>query len=167
MKKLLSFLLALMMGLPLLIGTVSFPAAAAEGMVGQVSKQNELIKTAKALDKMPRTFDAVIKLPAAYKGRAGVILGNYMGGATTCISFEINDNGIPRLYYQDGSTVYNHLFTQVDIRSDGEPVRLTLVQDPTAKTVTCYLNGEAKQTVAASSLPDEILPTNPMVLGGD
>lgn len=168
MKKFLSSLLALMMILSMFVSTAGLNVSAAGGMIGQVSKMGERIQTAKPFDKMPRTFEAVIKLPADYKGRAGVIIGNYKNASTTAISFEINDGGIPRLYYQQDKATFNHVFSQVDIRSNDEPVRLTLVQDPASKTITCYINGEAKQTLnAAANLPDELLPTNAQVVGGD
>ena len=135
--------------------------------IGLVSKVNQLVKTAAPLKEMPRTFEAIVKLPTTYAERAGVIVGNYAGG-DACISFEISAGGLPRLYYQDeAKTVYNHVFNEVDMRSD-KPLRLTLVQDPAAKTITCYINGEAKQTLpCAANFPDEIVPSQEQMIGGD
>ncbi len=137
-------------------------------MTGLVSEANKPVKTAAPLDAMPRTFEAIIKLPTSYNDRAGVIVGNYAGG-DACISFEINAGGQPRLYYQDeAKTVYNHVFNEVDIRSDDKPVFLALVQDPAAKTITCYVDGEAKQTLnCADGMPDEIIPVQEQMIGGD
>ncbi|MBR3998323.1 MAG: hypothetical protein IKI93_08270, partial [Clostridia bacterium] len=135
---------------------------------GLISEVNNTIKTAAPLDVTPRTFDALVKLPTSFADRAGVIIGNYTDGGTSAISFEIQAGGVPRLYYQEGSTTWNHLFNEVDMRSDLSPVRLTLVQDPAANTITCYINGEAKQTVAcADGLPAEIIPTQEQMIGGD
>lgn len=135
---------------------------------GLVSATNKPVKTAAPLNVMPRTFDALVKLPTSFAERAGVIVGNYTDGSTSAISFEIQAGGIPRLYYQEGSTTWNHLFNEVDMRSDDAPVRLTLVQDPAAKTITCYINGEAKQTLpCADGLPEEIIPAQEQMIGGD
>ena len=136
-------------------------------MTGLVSEANKPVKAASPLSAMPRTFDAIVKLPTTFADRAGVIIGNYTDGSTSAISFEIQAGGIPRLYYQEGSTTWNHLFNEVDMRSD-VPLRLTLVQDPAAKTITCYINGEAKQTLnCADGLPDEIITAQEQMIGGD
>ena len=162
-KRALSFILALTMIAALAV--VGIGAVSIEPGLQPTSAHTNM--TAAPFDEMPRTFDAVIHLPTTYADRAGVIVGNYWGG-DACISFEINAGGLPRLYYQDeAKTVYNHVFNEVDIRSD-KPVRLTLVQDPAAKTITCYVNGEAKQTLnCAAGLPDEIIPTQAQMIGGD
>ncbi len=137
-------------------------------MTGLVSEPTKLVKMSSALDKTPRTFEALVKLPTSYADRAGVIVGNY-GGRNACISFEVSAGGQPRLYYQDdAAAVYNHVFADVDMRSDDKPVLLTLVQDPAAGTITCYINGEAKQTMdCAANLPEDVIPTQEQMIGGD
>lgn len=154
----------------LMLTTVLFMAAAGIGLSaadpGARFSGGQQHILAAPFDKMPRTFDAVIQLPTSYADRGGVILGNY-GAGTVCINFELYGSGQPRLYYTDeAGTVYNYVFGDVDVRSDDAPVRLTMVNDPDAGTITCYLNGEAKQTIDAPELPD-IIPEQAYSLGGD
>lgn len=121
----------------------------------------------KPLDFMPRTLDAEIFIPKSYNDRAGVIMGSYGSGAD-CISFEIYSNGAPRLYYTDKmGNVYNYIFSNVDVRSENGPVRLSIVQDPFTSKITCYIDGVEKQTLDASNLPNEILLSRTQMIGGD
>ncbi len=166
-KRLVSLLVLIAMVFTMtVIGTTGVSAAD----VNSVEFTPATHALAATFDKMPHTFEAVIELPTSYTERPGVIIGNY-GAAADCISFELSAGGLPRLYYQEPttaeySTVYNYVFNEVDVRSDNGPVRVTMVHDPDAATITCYLNGEAKQTLDAAGLP-EIITTMPQMLGGD
>ena len=150
-----------------IIASIDFTVVEAVHMEGLVSNPNKPIQMAKPFDKTLRTFEALLKLDPSYANRPGVIVGNYAGG-DCCISFELQTGGHPRLYYQDpAKTVYNHIFDGIDVRSD-VPVLVTLVQDPVAKTITCYVDGvEAGKMDCAADLPDEVIPEQAQMIGGD
>lgn len=155
MKRLLLILLACFLCL-----NVAF-AADGEGMTFDSS----LVCTmAQAPDRLPSTYEAWLQLDASVTGRGGVILGNY-GGDKQCVSFEISENGQPKLYFvQQNGLVRSYVFKDVDVRSE-RFVHLAIVRDAKAKTVTCYLNGKA-----AASLKDKLTtftPAVPYQLGGD
>ena len=164
MKKRIVTLALMMLFLVVLSGIVT----AAADPVGGLSADPGTAHTAAApYSKMPLTFDATFLLPTKITDRAGVLIGNYSVDGTPCISFEIYTDGQPRLYYVDDTgTAHNYVFNEADIRSDSAPVRLTITHDRTAETLTCYVNGEAKQTLSAAGLP-EIITANPYVVGGD
>ena len=134
---------------------------------GLVSDPQKPVKTARALEQMPRTFDVIVQLSPNYEERAGVIVGNY-AGSSAAISFEVQAGGLPRLYYKDeAENVYDHVFENVDMRSK-TPVRLTLVQNPASKTITCYIDGkEVGRMDCAEGFPDALIPSNEQMIGGD
>ena len=65
-----------------------------------------LYKPEKPITEIPKTFEATVCFPADTPAstRGGIILGNYPTAQN--ISFEIGDNGVPRLYI-DGADYYN------------------------------------------------------------
>ena len=68
-------------------------------------------------EKAPKTFEATIKVDKNLSGRGGVILGNY-GANTACVSFEIHENGVPRLYFVAAAgTTHDLRFDSVDVRT--------------------------------------------------
>ena len=79
--------------------------------------------------RTPRTIEAELTLPPEVTGRGGVIVGNFSAKANTAnqFSFEIYNNGQPRLYYRYGGRDYSYLF-DTDVRST-EKTRLALVID--------------------------------------
>ena len=115
---------------------------------------------------LPHTFESTLFIPKNYASRVGVILGNYGNGSS--LSFEINTNGRPRLFYT--SKVDNSdksiIFDGVDVRGD-DFVHLAITHDLENSKVYCYLNGELK---AESSLCEEYIETiagTNFVVGGD
>lgn len=139
-------------------------AAFAEGAAGMSFTSDDICVMAHAPDRLPSTFEAWLQLDAAVTGRGGVIIGNY-GGEKQCASFEIYENGQPRLYFvQQNGMVRSYIFEGIDIRGE-EFVHLAIVRDAKAKTLTCYVNGEP-----ISSLKDKLttfVPSYPYQLGGD
>ena len=119
------------------------------------------------LDGAPLTYEAVIKLPAGYSGRGGVIIGNYSNSSTKAVSFEIYENGVPRIYTitGNGKAVTNIGFSEVNVAT-GEYVHLAFTVDPVNSKVRCYLNGEFKGERDLTNYTQEALVNNLMV-GGD
>ena len=127
------------------------------------------------LDEAPLTFEAVIQLDPAYTKRAGVIAGNYYTSGywayrTVTVSFEIRANGNPCVYWNQFNAGLDpdeewFTFTNVDVRSS-EFVHLAVTIDPENGTATCYLNGEAKETLTDLEFKPQA-PTLPLKIGGD
>lgn len=139
------------------------PAFAADGE-GMTFSASTICTMVEAPDRFPNTCEAWLKLGTDVGERGGVILGNY-GGEKQCISFDVVEDGHPRLYcVQENGMLRSYVFDEVDVRT-GEYLHLAIVRDAKAKTVTCYVNGEARQT-----LKDRLttfVPATPYQLGGD
>lgn len=119
---------------------------------------------------LPSTFEATIKLPAKLSGRGGVIVGNYNGEQKAIFNMEIHENGVPRLYINAkdsaGNVVnYDIKFSKVNVAT-GFSVHLAITMDRAAGTWTCYVNGEAKQTIQ-KTVPQPFEMTEKIRLGGD
>ncbi len=109
----------------------------------------------------PYTFEAMISVPEDINGRAGVIVGNYIGGNSDQISVEIYENGRVRLFFVNNENRISIVFTP-DIRS-GKPTHIAITVDGTLATL--YINGETADTVA---LPMPIpAVTQNYTVGGD
>lgn len=132
---------------------------------GMAFTASTVYKTEGTLSSEPVTMSAWIQLPESYSERAGVVFGNYIG-SNPCVSFEIQTNGQPRFYMQNTTgTPANDTFSNVDIRSD-QWTHLVYTVDETNGIISCYLNGELKQTVTKNPF-DMSVVTNAYVLGGD
>ena len=149
-KRLVSLLVLIAMVFTMtVIGTTAVSADAVNRLIPQLKNH---ITLPNVIADMPLTFDAVVSLPTNYADRAGSISGSYVTTTEPFFNFDVYSNGQPRLMVYDANiAMFNFHFTEVDIRSDAEPVRVTITMNPAEKTVTCYINGEAKQTLA---IPD-------------
>lgn len=144
----------------------SNPHASVDNVGGMTFTTDTTYFIAKPYATVPETFEAWINLPTAYSARGGVILGNY-GAAKPCLNFEIYSNGNPRLYYVDaGGTVYNYVFTGVDVRT-GDWAHVAIVHDASAKKAMCYLNGTLKATVSGVPAFADAAIANAFGFGGD
>ncbi len=124
-------------------------------------------KVTKNFSSSPNTYEAWIKVPKDLSSskRAGVILGNYSSSTANSLSFEIHKSGNPRIYYKaKDSDAVDYIFTDVDVRT-GEWLHLAITIDRAAGTLSCYVNGELKGSVA-KALPDIKFSSAPMI-GGD
>ena len=116
------------------------------------------------------TLEASVLLPTTHASRGGIILGNYKGGNNHYFSFEIHNNGNPRISItkpNDLNNRYEFVFNKVDVRGEsGAHVAITLNQE-TGEAV-CYLNGEEKQTITLGeiTIPNGV-NNQRMVLGND
>ena len=134
---------------------------------GRTFYAGERITSVKNLSVTPNTFETRIYFPSSMDTatRGGVILGNYKDGGRNLISFEIFSKGNPRLYYVDGKGAVTDLkFTSVNVYT-GKWLHLAVVRDVTAGKAHCYVDGVLKQSLSLSV--GDILPSSPMVVGGD
>ena len=92
--------------------------------------------------EVPKTYEATFILPKSYTDRAGVVIGNYDGGASEQINIEIYTGGKPRLYYKSQGRAYTYLFS-TDVRSD---ITTNLAITIDGLVASLYLNGELKET---------------------
>lgn len=157
----------LIFSLVILVGAIcSFPIFAANVDEGMTFTAEDLYQTESPLSSLPSTFEATLKFPTNTSGRGGVILGNYLGSGSACVNFEIHEKGVPRLYIiDDNAKTYDVKFTKVNVFT-GEFVHLTIVKDSAAGTLSCYLNGELKETQTVAT-PSSVTFKNVMGLGGD
>ena len=142
---------------------VEIPAVAAKGLSFSAGTLHKLDK---ALSALPLTVEAEVYLPKTYTQRPGVIFGNYAGSGKN-FSFEIQTGGVPRLFYTDTKGKdQSILFNKVDIRT-GDWAHIAVSFDFTNKTISLYLNGELKETVACSTDMLPAITDMNFVLGGD
>ncbi len=144
----------------------SNPHAAIESSGGMTFGTEATYFVSKPFEIAPETLEAWVNVPKSYTDRGGVIMGNY-GAATPCLNFEIYSNGNPRLYYVDaGGTVYNFVFSTVDVRT-GDWAHVAIVHDAAAKKAMCYLDGELKATVSGVPAFGTASIANAFGFGGD
>ena len=108
-------------------------------------------ETKNAIASTPHTFEAWIKVDANLSDdiRPGVIAGNYKDNSTQSFSFELHKKGQPALWWYDGTNTGSKTFSDIDLRT-GEWTHLAMIVDETKGTVSCYVNGELKQTIEKS-----------------
>ena len=119
------------------------------------------------LEQAPETIEVWLNMPLYFNGRGGVMLGNYYNSATSCINLEVYTNGNPRLYYSgsDG-TAESFVFDEVDLRT-GAWTHLVLTHDEEAGTISCYINGELKQTLSDATAYGSGVIERAFAVGGD
>ncbi|MBE6560975.1 MAG: hypothetical protein E7662_07600 [Ruminococcaceae bacterium] len=172
-KKIAAVLLSVLM----ILSALAVPAAAAEDNAGMTFTADRLFSLSKSLEKPPLTFEAVIRLPEGYTGRAGVILSSYSLGAAMAsidgISLEFNSKNLELYYETPGGSFVRHKFTDVPVSSvaTGEWVHIAVVKDETAGKAHCYINGKFVQTSDTAAQPyaytvREKTP-KPLCVGGD
>ncbi len=126
------------------------------------------IQTSWALTAVPNTIEAWIKLPANLPDDTpgGVIFGNGGGDKCPVVSLEIGLRGNPVLVWTSEATHgISVCFGSVDLRI-GKWVHLAVTRDPASGNLTCYVNGEAKETVQSPNNVD-IIPDSVPHIGGD
>ena len=160
-KRVLSLIMACLMVISTFIISRPLVKVSAVENTSSVSLTAKEFYTVKnAITKQIETVEAYIYLPANYTSRAGVIVGNYAGAEVGGFAFEIYNNGVPRLFWQQSN--WNK---SVDIKFDsvnvakGEWLHVAVTRDLANKTAKCYINGELKQTVvwADNYVDDSVL----------
>ena len=96
---------------------------------------------------VPMTYEATVCFPEDYTDRGGVIFGNYVDSKTTCVNFEIHEEGAPRVYIIDNNgNRYNILFSEINVCS-GKPTHIAISGDFNTGEWKCYIDGELEQTI--------------------
>lgn len=132
---------------------------------GMTFKADEIYRVNKRYAENPNTFEAWIKVAPSVTERAGVILGNYASG-NPCVSFEVSDNGVPRLYIVEASgAVYDYKFGNAHVNT-GEWTHVAIVRDAAAAKAHCYVDGALKQTLSVNYTKEIDCGAN-LQLGGD
>ena len=142
----------------------SLTASAGAVQAGATFSAQDSFKVNKTFSPMPLTVEATVTLSSSLSGRGGVILGNY-GGTTQCLNFEVSNGGVPRLYYNSGSTLTDLKFSQVSIAKN-EAVHVAYVMDFENSQAKFFLDGELKQTLGLTNTQVETLSSK-MMIGGD
>lgn len=160
-------LLCLLCTAAMLCGVLCVPAGALSPIVYCFSPdENTMYVVERPYAKAPKTFEATIKVDKNLSGRGGVILGNY-GANTACVSLEIHEKGVPRLYFVDADgTTHDLRFDSVDVRT-GEEVDLAVVMDTENKKVHCYVDGELLQSISNTAEIEPAAYAHRMAVGGD
>ncbi len=98
--------------------------------------------TIQTLEATPHTIEATVHVPLDMTERAGVVVGNYIGGTADQLVVEIYDSGRPRMVFRNGGRSVDCVFS-ADVRSDGFSHIAITVDDTTAKL---YVEGEYVET---------------------
>lgn len=111
-------------------------------------------------ENLPLTFAATVRFEETESRRGGAILGNYVDGDAPCFNFEINDKGNPRLYLiAENGMIHDYVFKEVSVYT-GEKTNIVISVDTEEDKATCYINGEAAQTLSIGNVM-------PMTFGRD
>ena len=169
-NRVLSLALALVMIISLLPAMSAVAQETEPGMTFTASEQYQLEKSFSA---MPRTMEAWVKFDPGFTARGGCIIGNYNVGRPDFV-FEINTSGAPRLFVQFIDDAGNDVFIDVKFQNvnvcTGEYVHVALVINDvkgSVGTISCYMNGELKQTKAPQyAVPKDLTFSAPLI-GGD
>ncbi|MBO5908737.1 MAG: laminin G domain-containing protein, partial [Clostridia bacterium] len=167
-KKILALALALLMVLPCVLAlsvSAQNTALADDTDTGVSFTSTKTFTLPSSVNSAPLTMEAVLRVPKG-TGRAGVILGNYTDNVNT-VCFEIHENGQPRLYAKQGSTLID-IKLNTDIRSD-DYIHLAIVIDTVNTKVVCYVNGIEKASATDTNLADfaSYTPKYQYQIGGD
>lgn len=117
----------------------------------------------------PYTIEATVVLPQGFKGRGGIIIGNYVDYNQTFLNLEIQTNGNPRLCFVNAESQFlsnaDIIFDKVDVRT-GVPVHLAITINPALNNVIIYVDGKPAQTVKISGFY-RFNFSNGFIIGGD
>lgn len=160
-KNFFAFALICLVALTMLVPLSGVTVAVAD-TEGRTFISGEVLQLPKAIDSIPQTYEAWIKLPVSQTDRGGAILSNYCNNDFPSLSFEVYSNGQPRIYFRNGTSTGTYIFN-TDIRSDTNYVHLAITWSE--DTLTCYVNGQLKESISAIRPNYEM--ENPLCLGGD
>lgn len=185
MKKIVSFILALLMTISLIPYVIVTLFATSEsqndGLTFAGSSTygaEEEYYPIKNFEDVPYTFSAWVYLDKTARSKQNIILSSYPAAAryTGYITFEIFTNGVPRLSWADTDdsdpsndtrTVHDFKFTNSAVIAN-EWTHVSCVIDVESGGVHCYINGRLKETITENfSAPDPTVKDFPIMLGGD
>ena len=165
-KRFFALFVALLMVLPMALSAVVQAAEATDSTqtsTGATFAKNITYTTSQVLTKTPVAFEATIKLPSGYTGRAGVIFGNYSSGNIPGISFEMADGCKPRLYCTASNITASYIFNTSVPTGEDVHIAITL----TDNKATLYVNGIEKETKTIDTKYYTVLPAVKYMVGGD
>jgi len=144
--KLSLFVLVLMLSFATFaVNTVAEESVSFDTSKGGVTFDSySLYHTKEVVEEVPMTYEAWIKVPKGLNEDCGIVYGNFRSADLPSVRIRINTDGHPHLYLRgsggSNNTVSVH-FNNIHLNT-GEWTHLTIVDDPTAKKVFCYVNGE-------------------------
>ncbi len=128
----------------------------------------------KKLEEIPVTYEAWVYMSSSktYPQEGNVILGNiphiYGIGTDNWFSFELKNGCEPKLMFgYNNKEVTEVVFWKEGRVPKDKWTHLVLVHDQAAKTVSCYLDGELKETKSFNFKPDKTTIDNLLFLAGD
>lgn len=135
---------------------------------GVTVSSDDRLMMSEPLTDIPKTFEVTLKYPTT-TGWSNVIFGNYNDAPTyrpSTLMYYAEKNGSPTLYIRDkNDTTFKYNFSKVRLYT-GEWINLSIVIE--GELVHCYVNGELKQSLNYTPIPDENFnPSTVMVAGGD
>lgn len=166
----------LVLAIMMAFATVSALASTYEGLTFTKSGDADKWHTRKPLESAPYSFEMWIKVSDTISDRVGYIFSNYDGGdannyygtekySNRTVSVEILAGGHPQLKFGNKSGSGQSIaFDQVDVRT-GEWLHLAIVKEATE--ISCYVNGEKKQTIANNATYHSDSLLQPYALGGE
>ena len=113
---------------------------------GREFKDGEGIQLGKDIDKMPRTYEAVVYVPSDVTEKGAIISNYHPLGATSHIDFAVVISGQEARPILDITDDQNNR-TRVEFRKDIKlgtwvHIVITHVSNPAGDVYTCYVNGE-------------------------
>ena len=100
----------------------------------------------KSFNEIPNTIEITLSIND-HKERVGTIFGNFYDSMTSCINYEIMNNGIPRLYLINSDRIVTDIwFDNINIPVN-KKVHLTFSYDKVKSKFSCYIDGVLKQVM--------------------
>ncbi|MBP3333679.1 MAG: hypothetical protein J6M35_06490, partial [Clostridia bacterium] len=128
----------------------------------------------KKLEEIPVTYEAWVYMPSSvsYETNGNRILSNiphiYAVGTDNWFSFELKNGCEPKLMFgYNNKSVAEVVFWEGGRVPKDKWTHLVLVHDQVNSKVSCYLNGELKETKNFTFVPDETTIDNHFFLAGD
>ena len=136
-------ILSLMLACLLVLGSLSGIPFSAGAVV--LDSTAELWQMERIPDELILTYEASVSLPTSHTARGGMIVGNWRKYGESAASFEIYENGNPRLMFQDKNAkdsddYISLVFEDLDARtSDGSYATVSITLDIEGGKATAYI----------------------------
>ena len=145
--------------------TFAFPASAATG-AGLTFSSDLLYAPEGSFDEVANTFEAWINIPKSERSKRSFILSSSWTG-NRYITFEIK-SGVPRVAVTETEGKEDSWeFKEVSNVCTGGWIHISIVRDPVASTLNCYINGELKQSLPITDVwKNDIVFGEPLCVGG-
>ncbi len=142
----------------------TLPSAPAKDALGATFTTDDACVMNEGFASAPATYEAWIRLPRDKENRCGVIFGNYKDEQTACFSFEVTQNGAPKLYFRyNAEAAASVTFNDIDLRNGGW-THLVFINDTEKGETSCYVNGRLRATRESMNSVGETAPAR---VGGD